>query len=279
MFEHYIYQPFFNILVGLYWLLGRIGPDFADMGLAVILFSLVIRFITFPLTIAGERSDEEKRKIVEKVKDIQHTFAHEPVRQKEEIKRVMRGNFRTVLATTTNLAIQLVIILMLYRIFTTGLEGADFHLLYGFMPVPDHINLMFLGKYDLSHTNSTLNLIQSLMIFIVEFLIALRSPFPVGRRDVILMQVVMPIGSYFIFMFLPAGKKVFIIASLAFSALYSCFRLVQSLVRRVTERFTPKPPPTESTGSTGSTESTGHAGLTAPTGHTVSTESSDSPTL
>lgn len=243
MFEAYIYQPFFNILVGIYWLLGKIGPELEDMGIAVIIFSLVVRLITFPLTIAGERSEDEKRKIVAKVDELKEEYKHEPIRLKGEIRAVMRSNLRSVLATTANLAIQLMIILMLYRIFTTGLEGADFHLLYDFMPRVTHVNLLFLGKYDLTHTNATLNLYQSLMIFVVEFLIALRSPFPVGRRDIILLQAILPLGSYIIFMALPAGKKVFIIASLCFSAVYHTFRLVQSLSRKLIERFTPKPKP------------------------------------
>lgn len=242
MFETYVYQPFFNVLVGIYYVLGQISPELEDMGVAVIIFAILVRIVTFPLTIAGERSEEEKRKIVERVQEVKREHAHDPVRQKAEVKLVMRGNIRTVLATTANLLIQLGIILMLYRIFNTGLTGRDFHLLYSFMPDVTHVNLLFLGKYDLSHTNATLNLLQSVMIFIVEFLVALRSPLAVSRRDVALLQFVLPIASYFVFIFLPAGKKVFIITSLAFSALYQSFRLMQSWSQKLIERFTPKPP-------------------------------------
>ncbi|TXH02997.1 MAG: hypothetical protein E6R05_03515 [Candidatus Moraniibacteriota bacterium] len=242
MFETYIYTPFFNILVGLYALLGALSPDLADMGIAVIIFSIIVRILTFPLTIAGERSEEEKQKIVDKINEAKALYAHEPIKQREAIKSLMRSNLRTVLATTTNIAIQLAIILMLYRIFTTGLEGKDFHLLYGFMPHPEYINLLFLGKYDLSHTNAYLNLIQSVMIFIVEVLVAMRSVVPISRKDKILLQVILPIGSYLIFIFMPAGKKVFIITSLAFSALYNAFRLAQDWGDKLMTKLTPKPP-------------------------------------
>ncbi len=252
MFIHYIYQPFFNILVGIYWLLGRISPGLEDMGIAVIIFSIVIRVILFPLTIASERSAEERRKIAEKVEELKRSLSHDPVKQKEEIKRVMRANARMVFSTTVDLTIQLIIILMLYRIFTTGFEGSDFYLLYPWMPTVSHINLMFLGKYDLSHTNATLNLIQSGMIFIVEFLVALRSPVPVPRRDVILMQAILPLGSYVIFMFLPAGKKVFIITSLAFSAVYQVIRLIQETINKILTRATPPPVMVQSTLDNGS---------------------------
>lgn len=242
MFETYIYQPFFNILVGLYQILGSISPDLADMGIAVIVFSLVIQLLLFPLRIAGERSEEEKKKIVDKVQEAKRIYSHEPIRLRTEIKNIMRANTKSVIATTANLLIGLAIIIMLYRIFTTGLEGADFHLLYDFMPRPDHINLMFLGKYDLSHTNATLNIIQSIMIFVVEVLVALRSPIPISRKDKALLQIVLPIGSFIVFMFLPSGKKIFMITSLSFSALYHAIKLLQEWGKRLMDKYTPKPP-------------------------------------
>ncbi len=254
MFETYIYQPFFNVLVGLYLLLGRISPEMADMGVAVIIFSIVIQIILFPIRLAGERSEEEKKKIVDKVQAAKQAYSHEPIKLRAEIKSIMRGNSRTVIATTANLLIGLAIILMLYRIFKTGLEGADFHLLYDFMPRPDHINLMFLGKYDLSKTNSTLNFVQSIMIFIVEVLVALRSPLPISRKDKALLQIVLPIGSFLIFMFLPSGKKIFVITSLAFSAVYNAVKLLQEWGSKLMLKYTPKPPdPEDPKGTEGQT--------------------------
>lgn len=247
MFEHYIYQPFFNILVGLYEILGRISPELADMGIAVVIFSIVIRILLFPLTIAGEKSEEEKKKISDRVEEAKHKYSHEPIKQKEAIKVIMRASYSAVIATTANLLIQLAIILMLYRIFTTGLEGADFYLLYDFIPRPDHINLMFLGKYDLSVTNATLNFIQSIMIFIVELLGALRSPYPLSRKEKFLMQLVLPFGSYIIFMFLPSGKKVFVITSLIFSAVYNSIKLLQEWAQKIITKYAPKPLSTPST--------------------------------
>ena len=107
---------------------------------------------------------------------------------------------------------------MLYRIFKTGLEGEDFHLLYSFMPeVRQPINLMFLGKFDLSQTNSTLNILQSLAIFVIEGLHMIFTPSKISRRQFLQLAIFLPIVSFFVFMLLPAGKKVFIITSILFS--------------------------------------------------------------
>jgi len=216
-FTTYIYAPFFNILVALYWLVGKMF-GVADMGVAVILFALVVRIILLPLDFAGDRSAKEKHDISEKIKELQKTFRHEPIKLKAEMKRVMRSSPGAVISETAMITIQLIIILMLYRIFKTGLEGADLHLLYKFIPaVETPINLMFLGKYDLSQTNATLNLIQSFLIFAIEALHMLFSVKPVSRREFISLAIFLPIVSFFIFMFLPAGKKLFIITSLIFS--------------------------------------------------------------
>lgn len=239
MFETYIYQPFFNLLVGLYWFLGQLNPDLADMGIAVIVFSIFVRIILLPLTFAGETSEEEKKIIVEKIANIKKEYSHEPIRQKEEIKKVMRGNVRIVVATTVNILIQIGLVLMLYRIFATGLEGADFHLLYPFIPRIDHINLMFLGKYDLSHTNNALNILQSIMIFVVEILGAMRATAQIRKKDIAIMQLILPLGSYIIFMFLPAGKKLFVITSLAFSAVYSVIKIIQETLDKLMTKIAP----------------------------------------
>ncbi|HCQ31005.1 TPA: hypothetical protein DIU27_01290, partial [Candidatus Collierbacteria bacterium] len=167
-FTLYIYQPFFNILVGLYWLVGQLFAA-PDMGIAVILFAVAVRFILLPIDFVGERSDEEKLQVSLKVKQIKKEFVHDPVKQKEEIKKLMRQSPGAIFSEIFTITIQVLIILILYRIFTTGLEGADMHLLYKFMPtVRQPINLMFLGKYDLSHTNSALNILQSIMICLSE---------------------------------------------------------------------------------------------------------------
>lgn len=238
-FITYFYQPFFNALVGIYWVLSQISMDLADMGIAVIIFSIIIRILTLPLTLSSERSEKEKNKIVKKVEELKKQYAHEPIILKSKIKKTLQANRITVISSIINMTIQIGIIIMLYRIFTTGLSGKDFYLLYDFMPNIERVNLIFLGKFDLTHTSSTLNLIQSGMIFVVELLIAIRSPIPLSKRDVALMQVVLPIGSFLIFMLLPAGKKLFIITSLTFSAGYSVIKIIKSWGQKFGEKLHP----------------------------------------
>lgn len=215
-FTVYIYQPFLNILIGLYWVVGKLTGK-PDMGIAVILFAVAVRIILLPIDLIGEQSDEEKFKIAQKIKEIKKQYSDDPVREREETRRVMRQSPGAIASEVFNITVQVLIILILYRIFTTGLEGADLHLIYPFMPpVHEPINLMFLGKYDLSRTNSTLNLIQSIMIALSEIFHLYFAPVKPTRKDFISLVLILPTVSFLVFMLLPAGKKVFIITSLAF---------------------------------------------------------------
>lgn len=232
LYTTFIYQPFLNLLVGIYYFLQQIPePPHADMGVAVIIFTLALRFLLLPLTLASQRSEAERRRIEAKVKQLQHDLHSDPVRLNQEIKKLFRTNPRMVISATLDLTIQVIIALMLWRIFAKGLLGADLHLLYDFLAdVPQPYNLKFLDVYDLTHPNLKLNLFQSLTIFAVEALNLLTSPFPVTRGEVIRLQFILPLTSFLIFSQLPAGKKLFIITTLLFSFCFKLFLLLRRLL-------------------------------------------------
>ncbi len=225
LFTTLIYQPFFNLLVGIYWLLEQIIPGQTDMGIAVIIFTIVFRILWLPISFASGRSAKERHEISQKIKEINKAFSQEPVRLQEEMKKLTRGNRRIMIMSTLNLFFQIIVMLMLYRIFTTGLEGADFHLIYDWMPPhPEQFNLTFLGKYDLAHPNWTLNWINTGVIFLAELLSGLLSPFPTGRAE-LMSLFILPLGAFTFFAYMPAGKKLFVITTLLFSVILMLFKL------------------------------------------------------
>jgi membrane protein insertase Oxa1/YidC/SpoIIIJ len=260
-FIHIIYQPFLNILVFFYWMLGRIPGNMADMGVAVILMTIVLRILMLPIAIASDRSENERLEIGERAKQIESEFHGDPVALNREMKKLMRAKPRVLISEFFEFLIDIAIIFMLIRIFSTGLEGADLHLLYTFTPHPETpYNLLFLGRFDLSSPNVVLNIVQSLCILVVEIIAEFTSPFrnilsmnqpmvaqnPISntknnyawetRSRVKSLQFFLPIVSFLIFMFLPAGKKLFIITALLFSALYM---IVKAIRRKIIEMHPP----------------------------------------
>ncbi|MBI3981190.1 YidC/Oxa1 family membrane protein insertase [Candidatus Microgenomates bacterium] len=211
-----VYQPFFNLLVVIYYLLQRINSA-ADMGMAVILFTIVFRIIILPLSLSSSETEKEREEMSKKLDEVAHLYKGNPVLLKAEKRKVFHSNKRVLFAEILDVGIQVLIAIMLYRIFSTGLEGADFHLLYPQVPPPSEpFNLVFLGKYDLSHPNLFLNIINSLVIFLAEALNIAKSGRPANREDKMALFV-FPTVAFIFFAYMPAGKKLFVITTICFS--------------------------------------------------------------
>ena len=222
-----IYQPFLNILVFVYWLLGFVTGGHPDMGIAVILFTLIVRFIMLPLSLKGHRTEGERREVMAQLKQIEKEYVGNHIGYEKARKLLLKTNNRVLVSELIALVIQVVLALMLWKMFKTGLEGADLHLIYDFMPdIQTPFNLVFLDKYDLSQPNLILNFVQSLLIFVFETLAAYYSRYRVTRAEVVRLQLFLPVVSFLIFMGLPAGKKLFVITSLAFSIVLLIVRIV-----------------------------------------------------
>lgn len=233
-FETIFYQPVLNVLVASYALLERADPAMADMGIAVVILTILLRILMLPLSFAGRRSRTERYDISKKIIEIQES-SHLPADQvKKKVRKIFRANRRVVVSEGVNFVIQAIIFFVLYRIFSKGLTGVDWHLLYDFTPRPlGEINLMFLGRFDMSHPSLVLNLVQSLAILLVEIVSILDSPFPVTRREFVRYVITLPVVSFVLFMFLPSGKKVFVITTLLFSAGFVSISILARLLSRL----------------------------------------------
>ena len=226
-FITFIYQPFFNLLVGTYMILDSVTHGNADMGMAVIIFTIIFRILWMPVSLASGRSYKEKAAIAKKVAKYEETYRSDPVMRKNKIKDLFKGNKRIVIISGFNILLQTLIALMLWRVFARGLKGQDLHMLYSFIPeIKEPFNLVFNGKYDLTRPNWTLNIIQALVIFVYEALTALFSTETKYRREVVMAQFILPLMSLAIFAMMPAGKKLFIIVTL-------CFSIVQISIRQL----------------------------------------------
>ncbi|MEX0895863.1 MAG: YidC/Oxa1 family membrane protein insertase [Patescibacteria group bacterium] len=230
LFTTFVYQPFFNVLVFFYWLLEVITRGNADMGVAVIFLTILIRVLLLPLWMAGQRREKDRRDIEQQVRSIEQSHASEPVVVSQKKKTVLRSNRRVLIAEIIGLFVQIVIALMLWQMFNTGLTGEDFDLIYGFMPAIDvPFNLEFMGRYDLTQFSFQLNFVQAGLLLILEVISAIISPYRISRNQMVKLQFILPVVSFFLFWIfqLPAGKKLFIITTLCFSILLTTGRAIQ----------------------------------------------------
>src|SRR3989344_9421816 len=103
LFTLLIYQPFLNLLVAIYLGLNSVTGGKADMGIAVIIFTVALRIILLPLSFASDRTEAERREIEEKIKEIKKVFGTDPIRKKQEIRNLFWGNRRVLFSEGLNL--------------------------------------------------------------------------------------------------------------------------------------------------------------------------------
>ncbi len=159
IFELFIVQPIFNLLLAIYSYV-----PYADFGFAIIIFTIIIRFALWPLVVRQLHQVKAMRKLQPDLARIKKASKGnrqlESMQMLELYKKHEVKPFRSILI----LLIQLPIFIALFQviqIFTSHRdEFAEFT--YGFMknlePVkelianPDSFNKMFLGFVDLTST-------------------------------------------------------------------------------------------------------------------------------
>jgi YidC/Oxa1 family membrane protein insertase len=160
-FHLVFYQPLYNGLI----LLMDLLPWF-DAGIIVVLFTVLVKFILFPLSksavitqIRMKEIEPELRAIKEKYKD----DSQEQARRTMEIYKEKKVNpFSGVFVVL----LQLPIIFALYYIFLrSGLPNIDSSLLYPHIPKPNTLNMSFLGLINITQKSLFLALLAGVSSF------------------------------------------------------------------------------------------------------------------
>jgi len=138
----------FNILVLLYNYVP--GHDF---GIAIILLTLIIRFILFPLSVKTVNSQRNLQKLQPKMKEIQEKYKNDKEKQAKEIMALYKTEKINPFSGLLLAIIQLPILIALYQVFWNGLKPDQLNALYAFVVNPGQINALFLHLIDLSKPN------------------------------------------------------------------------------------------------------------------------------
>ena len=147
-FNTFFYEPLYNGLV----FLISIMPG-ADVGLAVIVLTLLVKIIILPLSHKSVASQAKMRSIEPEIKKTkeQHKDKQEQARQVMDLYKKHGVN---PFSGCFLMLVQLPIIFALYWVFFKGLaNNIDQTILYSFVTAPEQINMRFLGFVDMSQKN------------------------------------------------------------------------------------------------------------------------------
>lgn len=148
LFNLFLYQPLFNILVFLYNIIP--GHDF---GIAIIILTVLIKFLLYPLGSKAIKSQKVFSELQPKVKELQDKYKDNKEKQAQELMALYKREKINPFAGLLPVAIQIPVLIALYKIFWTGLKNDQMNLLYSFNSAPNVINSGFLGIADLSQPN------------------------------------------------------------------------------------------------------------------------------
>lgn len=148
LFDIILYKPLFNSLVFLYDYLP--GHDF---GIAIIVLTIVIRFIIYPLSVKSLNSQKALQKLQPKLQEIQKKYKNDREKQAVETMELYKREKINPFSGLFLALIQFPILIALYRVFWKGLSQSELVNLYKFIPNPIQINALFLGFIDLSKPN------------------------------------------------------------------------------------------------------------------------------
>ncbi len=144
-FKTVFYQPLYN---GLIYLMDTL--PFFDAGVIVILFTIIVKLIMFPLSIKATKAQIEMKEIEKDLQKIKEQYPDKQIQTQKTIELYKEKNINPF-AGFLVLLIQLPIIIALYQIFLkSGLPTINIDLLYSFVSAPLSIKMNFLGLIDIA---------------------------------------------------------------------------------------------------------------------------------
>lgn len=143
-FKIILYQPLFNALILLYEYLP--GHDF---GIAVIVLTILIRLVLYPLMVQSIKSQKTLSEIQPKIQEIQKKYKNDREKQTKELFSLYQKEKFNPFSGVFLLFIQLPILIALYQVFGKGFRIETLVNLYSFVPYPGVINPNFLGLISL----------------------------------------------------------------------------------------------------------------------------------
>jgi len=145
IFNTYLYQPIFNLLVWLY----DVIPG-TDIGLAIIALTIIIKLVLFPLSHKSIKSQRALSQLQPKIDELKRKFGD----KKEEMAKAMMELYSkekvSPFSSCLPLLIQLPILFALYRVMRDGLRSEHLDQLYSWVPNPGTIDPVSFGIIDLA---------------------------------------------------------------------------------------------------------------------------------
>jgi len=221
LFTTIFYQPILNLLVFLYNTVS-----FQDLGVAIILLTVIIKLVFWPLGRQAIKSQKSLQDLQPKIEELKKQY-----KDKTELSRatmeLYKNNKVNPFSSCLPLLIQLPFLFAVYRVFIDGLKN-DLSLVYPFVYKPESMNLLAFGFFDLSKRSIVLAVLAGLAQFWQAKMMITKKPAvqTTGSKDESMTAIMnkqmlyfMPAITIFIGISLPGGLTLYWFVITALTAL------------------------------------------------------------
>lgn len=155
-FTALIYQPILNLFIGLYFLVP-------DMGVVIILVTILIKVVLYPLTSSSIKAQRSLTVVQPKLDALKKEHKDDQQKLAQETMRVYKEHKINPLSSCLPILIQLPVFIALYWVLQEVLKSNEFAtLLYPFIKNPGAIKTVSLGLLDLSKPSIILAILAGL---------------------------------------------------------------------------------------------------------------------
>ena len=140
-FHIVFYNPIYNTLVALIALVPG-----SDVGIAVILLTIIIRLILLPFSLSASRTQRAMKVLEPKIKELKERNKGNKEKEARETLALYKDAHVNPFASILTVFIQIPVLLALYWVFRyEPFSTVDAARLYALTPIPHSVSLEFLG--------------------------------------------------------------------------------------------------------------------------------------
>lgn len=171
LYHQLIFRPLYNGLVYLMDILPWI-----DIGIAVVIFTVIIKFILYPLSKSSLLTQVRMKEIEPEVNKLKAQYANDKQAQALKVMQLYKERKIKPFAGILLIAIQLPILLALISVFYKIIPTIHAEYLYSFVSVP-LVKTQFLGFIDLTQKSLILSIATGVIQYLqLHFSLASRPP-------------------------------------------------------------------------------------------------------
>lgn len=171
LYHNFVFDPIYNFLIFLFSAL-----PWADAGIIIIILTIVVRLIIFPLSRKAIHTQVKMAEIAPELEKIKEKHKDKSEEQARQILALYKDKKVNPFSGIFVIIIQIPIIFALYQIFLHFPEVKS-ELLYSFVSAPGEINTTFLGLMDITGKSLILAFLAGLSTYF-QFRISMKNHTP-----------------------------------------------------------------------------------------------------